>query len=164
MTSLRESVRRMFQKAQPLPAGTYHFQAPPQDPRNFRLHLRLEKDGSGILIINAATILHLNATAAEYAYHLVKQTPKEEAVRQISKRYFVTWSQASQDYQDFIERVETLIDVPDLDPEMFLGFDRSEVNSSILSAPLRLDCALTYRLPDGVDPSLAPTKRVQIAS
>jgi hypothetical protein len=160
MTSLRESVRRMFQKAQPLPAGTYHFQAPPQDPRNFRLHLRLEKDGRALLIVNAATILHLNATAAEYAYHMVKQTPKDEAVRQISKRYFVTRDQAAQDYQDFVERVETVIDVPDLDPEMFLGFERQDVHATDLSAPLRLDCALTYRLPEGVDPSLAPTKRV----
>lgn len=161
MTSLRESVRRMFQKAQPLPAGTYHFQAPPQDPRNFRLHLRLEKDGSGILIINAATVLHLNSTAAEYAYHMVKQTPQDVAVREISKRYFVTRDQAAQDYQDFVERVETVIDVPDLDPEMFLGFERTDVHSAGLSAPLRLDCALTYRLPEGVDPSLAPTKRVE---
>lgn len=160
MTSVRESIRRMFQKAQPLPAGTYHYQAPPEDPRNFRLHLRLEKDGSGILIVNAATILHLNATAAEYAYHLVQQTPKDEAVRKISKRYFVTIQRAAQDYQDFVERVEAVIDMPDLDPEMFLGFDRAEVHSSNLSAPLRLDCALTYRLPEGVDPSLAPTKRV----
>jgi hypothetical protein len=160
MTSLRESIHRMFQKAQPLPAGTYHFQAPPEDPRNFRLHLRLEKDGSGILIVNAATILHLNATAAEYAYHMVQQTPKDEAVRQISKRYFVTRDQAAQDYQDFVERVETVIDMPDLDPEMFLGFERQEVHATALSAPLRLDCALTYRLPEGVDPALAPTKRV----
>jgi MoaA/NifB/PqqE/SkfB family radical SAM enzyme len=29
-----------------------------------------------------------------------------------------------------------------------------------LTAPLRLDCALTYRLPAGADASLAPTKRV----
>ena len=160
MTSVRESIRRMFQKAQPLPAGIYHYQAPPEDPRNFRLHLRLEKDGSGILVVNAATILHLNATAAEYAYHLINQTPKEEAIRQISKRYFVTNARAAQDYQDFVERVETVINVPDLDPEMYLDFSRTALHSTDLSAPFRLDCALTYRLPEGVDSSYAPTKRV----
>lgn len=160
MTSIRESVRRMFQKAQPLPAGIYHYQAPPEDPRNFRMHLRLEKDGNGVLVVNAATVLHLNTTAAEYAYYLINQTPKDEAVRQISKRYFVTRDRAAQDYQDFVERVETVIDVPDLDPEMYLDFNRTELHSTELSAPFRLDCALTYRLPEGVDPSFAPTKRV----
>lgn len=160
MTSIRESIRRMFQKAQPLPAGIYHYQSPPEDPRNFRLHLRLEKDGTGILIVNAATILHLNPTAAEYAYYLVNQVPKEEAVRQISKRYLVTNARAAQDYQDFVERIETIIDIPDLDPEMYLGFEHKEIHSSSYSAPLRLDCAITYRLPEGADPSLAPTKRV----
>jgi hypothetical protein len=160
MTSVREFIHRRFQKAQPFPAGIYHYQAPPEDPRNYRLHLRLEKDGSGILVVNAATILHLNATAAEYAYHLVHQTPKEEAVRQISKRYKVTSARAAADYEDLVERIDTIITMPDLDPEMFLGFDRTEINPASLSAPLRLDCALTYRLPSGVDPSLAPSKRV----
>ena len=160
MTSVREYIRRRFQKAQPLPAGIYHYQAPPQDPRNFRLHLRLESDGSGILVVNAATILHLNATAAEYAYHLVQQTPKDEAVRQIAKRYQVTNARAEADYADFVDRVDAVINTNDLDPEMFLDFERSEIHTKDLSAPLRLDCALTYRLPQSADPSLAPTKRV----
>jgi hypothetical protein len=160
MTSVREFVRRRFQKAQPLPAGIYHYQAPPEDPRNYRLHLRLEKDGSGVLVVNAATILHLNVTAAEYAYHMVQGTQKDEAVKQISKRYLVTSARAEADYADFVDRIESIVDTPDLDPEMFLDFERSEINSEDLSAPFRLDCALTYRLPEGADPSLAPTKRV----
>lgn len=160
MTSVREFIRRRFQKAQPLPAGIYHYQAPPQDPRNFRLHLRLEKDGSGILVVNAATILHLNTTASEYAYHLVQQTPKEEAVRQIAKRYLVTSARAEADYADFVDRVDAVINTNDLDPEMFLDFERTDIHAQDLSAPIRLDCALTYRLPDSADPSLAPSKRV----
>ena len=54
----------------------------------YRIHLRLQKDGSGILIVNAATVLQLNPTAAEYAYHFIKGPP-EEAARQISARYRV---------------------------------------------------------------------------
>ncbi|MCK7482054.1 MAG: hypothetical protein M0C28_36560 [Candidatus Moduliflexus flocculans] len=42
------------------------------------MHLRLQQDGSGILIINASTILQLNPTAAEYAFHFIKGT---DAVR-----------------------------------------------------------------------------------
>ncbi|MFO7624726.1 MAG: hypothetical protein R6V73_10270, partial [Anaerolineales bacterium] len=71
MTSIRENIRRLFEPSQPLPPGTYHYQAPPEDPDDYRLHLRLEPDGTGLLIINASTVLHLNQTAAEYAYYLV---------------------------------------------------------------------------------------------
>src|SRR5512141_1848607 len=57
-----------FSKVTSLPEGLYHLQAAPQDQTPYRVHLRLRKDGTGILIINAATLLHLNATAAEYVY------------------------------------------------------------------------------------------------
>jgi MoaA/NifB/PqqE/SkfB family radical SAM enzyme len=36
-----------------------------------------------------------------------------------------------------------------------------QLNSAELSAPLRLDCALTYRLSAGNDPIIAPSKRVE---
>lgn len=161
MTSVREAIRRLFAPPQPLPAGSYHYQAPPNAPRPYRLHLRLETDGSGLLIVNAATVLHLNRTAAEYAYHLVQRTPEEEAARQIARRYRVGWQKALQDLRDISQRIQTLIETPDLDPETFLGFDRTDPYSARLSAPLRLDCALTYRLPPGVAADLAPMKRVE---
>jgi len=44
---------------------------------------------------------------------------------------------------------------------MYLDFDRQAPYSQSISAPYRLDCALTYRLPPGVNPELAPTKRVE---
>jgi hypothetical protein len=143
----------------PLPAGTHTFQSGPDEPP-YRLHLRLLKDGSGILIVNAATVLHLNATAAEYAAHMMKGTSPEETARQISKRYRISQAEAQKDYMDLRDRVQTLIHTPDLDPTTFLDFERVAPHSLELTAPLRLDCALTYRLPAGSDASLAPTKRV----
>ena len=44
-----------FSKVQPLPAGTHHLQAT-QNERPYRVHLRLQNDGSGILILNASAI------------------------------------------------------------------------------------------------------------
>jgi MoaA/NifB/PqqE/SkfB family radical SAM enzyme len=41
-----------------------------------------------------------------------------------------------------------------------MEFDRVAPHSQPLSAPLRLDCALTYRLPPGTQAEYAPTKRV----
>ena len=147
------------QAHKPLPAETHTFQSGPDEPA-YRLHLRLQKDGSGILIVNAATVLHLNATAAEYAYHMMKGTSPEEASKQISRRYHISQSEAQKHYIDFRDRVQTMIHIPDLDPTTYLDFERVAPHSQELTAPLRLDCAITYRLPAGTKAEYAPTKRV----
>jgi hypothetical protein len=148
-----------FAKVQPLPAGVYHKQDV-QDNKPYRVHLRLGPDGSGIFILNASTVLQLNATAAEYAYHFIRGTDFEEAVKQIASRYRVSKEVARQDYEDFLDRIETLISTPDLDPVSFLDFERIAPHSAELTSPLRLDCALTYRLRADSNAEYAPTKRV----
>jgi len=149
-----------FTNVKPQPEGTHHMQSAPEDGDPYRLHLRLRKDGSGTLVVNAATILHLNPTATEYAYHFIKGTPPEEAAKEVSKRYHISKSAALKDFQDFGERIYTLIDMPDLDPISYLNFDRVAPHSADLSAPVRLDCALTYKLPPKTKAEYAPTKRV----
>ncbi len=144
-----------------LPAGIYHYQSPADDPRNYRLHLRIDPNGEGMLIINASTILHLNQTAAEYAYHLVNRMPADQIAEQVSARYRVSRDKAMKDYQAFQEKIETLINTPDLDPISYLDMDRQAPYSGELSAPYRLDCALTYRLPVGAPAQAAPAKRVE---
>ena len=160
MSSIFEPIRRLLTPVKPLSPGIFHYQAPPEAPVQYRLHLRLEPDGTGLLIVNASTILHLNQTAAEFAYHLVKQTPEPQMAKEISGRYRVGRQQALDDFRILNDRILTLIHTPDLDPEMFLDFERSAPHSKKLSAPYRLDCALTYRLPGSADENLAPTKRV----
>jgi hypothetical protein len=161
MSSIIESVKHLFTRALPLPPGIYHFQAPPEAPIPYRLHLRLEPDGSGLLIVNASTILHLNQTAAELAYHLVIQTKAEQVELEIADRYRVSREQARQDYKELKDRILTLINTNDLDPEMFLDFERSAPHTHKISAPYRLDCALTYRLPAGAsNDSLVPPKHI----
>lgn len=160
MPNIIEAFRRLLTPVEPLPPGIYHYQAPSDAAIPYRLHLRLEPDGSGLLIVNASTILHLNQTAAELAYHLVKQTPEEQLVDEISKRYRVKRERIREDYQQLQDRLYTLIHTPDLDPEMFLDFERTTPHSQKVSAPYRLDCALTYRLLGKYDDSITPTKRV----
>ena len=89
MANIVERIKKQFEPHKPLPAGMYHYQSPPDNPLNYRLHLRLESDGKGILVVNASTVLHLNETAAEYAYYLVNGTTKEEALKEIKRRYNV---------------------------------------------------------------------------
>ena len=148
-----------FKKVQPLSEGLYHMQAP-ADQKPLRIHLRVLKDGAGLLILNASTVLHLNPTAAEYAYHFIKGAAPEDAAKEIASRYRITRVQALEDYNEFADRIQTLIETPDLDPVSFLDFERVAPHSADLTAPLRLDCALTYRVPSGTQPDVAPAKRV----
>ncbi len=160
MTALLKPFQRLFTPLHPIPAGIYHYQSPPDDPRNYRLHLRMEAHGGGVLIVNAATILHLNQTAAEYAYYFVQNTPVDEAARLMAARYHVSEDHARQDYLDLVERVQILANTPDLDPVTYLDFERQKPFSGEISAPYRLDCALTYRLPADEAPDAAPIERV----
>ena len=162
MPSLLNNVRSFFgSQAKPFPPGSYSYTSPPEDPRNYRLHLRIEPDGGGLLIVNAATVLHLNQTAAEYAYYMVQNLGPDQAVEQITARYQVSAAQARQDYTDFLDQIQTLVETPDLDPVTYLGFDRQEPFSGFLSAPLRLDLALTYRLPADLEAADAPAERAK---
>jgi len=161
MESIRNTFRNIINPRQTIPPGVYHYQSPQDDPRNYRLHLRVESDGSGILIVNASTVLHLNRTATEYAYHLVQNHPVEEAAQAVVKRYQVGREEARRDYTDFIERINTLINTPDLDPVTFLGFERQPPFTGQITAPYRLDCAITYKLPVEEAPDSAPTDRVE---
>jgi len=158
LTRLLARKKRTFPSQPPKP-GMYHYQAPPDDPRNYRLHLRVEEDGRGVLIVNAATVLHLNETATEYAYYFIHNLSAEQVAREMARRYRVEQARAAQDYRDFTERVLTMIEMPDLDPVTFLDIERHPPLSGKLSAPYRLDLALTYRLPETADATAAPLAR-----
>ena len=114
-----------------------------------------------MLVVNGSTVVHLNQTAAEYTYHLIKSTPADEAARSVSQRYGIDRAQAQGDYQALTDRIRTLVEVPDLDPVTYLDFDRDEMYSGESSAPYRLDCALTYRLPETGYARYAPVDRVK---
>jgi organic radical activating enzyme len=160
MSDIIQSIRNLFKPAKPIAPGIYHFQAPPDDPRNYRLHLRVEADGSGVLIVNAATVLHLNHTATEYAFYLIQNLSPDQVAQDMANRYHVESAEARKDYEDLTARIMTLINTPDLDPVTFLDFERHEPFSGALSAPYRLDCALTYRLTGAGQENAAPVERV----
>ncbi len=151
MNRFRDRLRNAFsgEKALPLEAGMYSYLAPISDPLNYRMHLRVEPGGAGLLILQASTVLHLNQSATEFAYHLLQRTPEAQVAEKFAHRYRVSEKTAMRDFQDFKERIETLIESPDLDPVSFLELERTRPYSEALGAPYRLDCALTYKLPEG---------------
>lgn len=161
MKSIRKMIEKFYPTAHPLEAGVFQYQAPPTAAFPYRLHLRIEPDGTGLLIVNASTVLHLNQTAVEFAHSFISQVPEEEAINQIIKRYNVDREQIAIDYHEFVDRLHILIETPDLDPVTYLDFERMEPYAGAISAPYRLDCALTYRLSDENGIGAAPTERVK---
>jgi organic radical activating enzyme len=151
----------LFPTISPLPAGIYHYKTPLEDEENIRYHLRLEPDATGLLIINASTVLHLNQTAAEFAYYIIQQEKDDTIVALVSKRYRAPKDQVQTDLNQFKEQIDALIHVTDLDPVTFFGLDRVNPYSLDISAPYRMDIALTYQSNSEESARVAPTDRVK---
>jgi MoaA/NifB/PqqE/SkfB family radical SAM enzyme len=86
---------------------------------------------------------------------------EKDVVSEMVKRYRILPEQVLEDFSAFTGRLESLLLTPDLDPESFLDMDRIELHQDQLSAPLRLDCALTYQVPEEGSTLFAPVDRVK---
>ena len=146
--SLLETINSWFTPVEPLPQGILHYQTPPDAAQQYRLHLRVEGDGRGLLVVNAATVLHLNQTAAEYARLLIQGAGEEEAARAMARRYRVSRVTARDDYRRLRDHIVTLATSTDLCPVTYLDLERVAPFSAETSAPYRVDLALTYRMDD----------------
>jgi organic radical activating enzyme len=160
MNTFQKIKEYFFPTIIPLPAGMYHYQSPQENEANLRYHLRMEEDGSGLLILNASTVLHLNQTAAEYAYYMILGESDKEIAIKIAKRYRVAKVQAEADYDSFKNQINGLLTSTDLDPVTFFGFDRINPYSANISAPYRMDLALTYQSDAEISKHVAPVSRV----
>jgi MoaA/NifB/PqqE/SkfB family radical SAM enzyme len=144
--SLREKLQSWFAPARPLSREILHYQTPPDASQQYRLHLRVEEDGRGLLVINAATVLHLNQTATEYARLLIQGADEEEAASTMARRYRVSRATARDDYRRLSDHISILATSTDLCPVTYLDMERVEPFSAETSAPYRVDLALTYRV------------------
>ena len=107
MDSVMEWFNRKSKARSPDP-GVYHYRREKQDEKS-RLHLRIDPDGHGTLIVNANRILHLNPTAALMAYFVLEGTPDQEAVRLIRREYHVDETQARTDLGAIRAQLEELV-------------------------------------------------------
>ena len=137
--------KRMFSKqaAQlPLESGFHAYHSPMDDPEPYRLHLRIEPDGRGVLIVNASSVLHLNQTATEFAYYLIKGKQDAEITRLVSERFSAPTETIAADVTSFHQQLLTFIRKTDQEPIANFGFEPYSQFEDI-SAPYRLDCCLT---------------------
>lgn len=127
----------------PPTTGVYHFLRESPEEKN-RLHLRIDPDGTGTLLINASRIFHFNPSAASMAYYFLNQVPQEVAIRQICKSFQISKVDASKDYDAFSRQLEQLF-LPDVCPICDLVIETTAPFSNRPSAPYRMDLAITYR-------------------
>jgi organic radical activating enzyme len=153
-----QAIKSLFTKSQPLSEGFHVYHSDPNDSQQYRLHLRIEPNGRGLLVVNASTVLHLNQTATEFVYQMIQGNDDDQIIKNVSKRYIVDKNQIMEDLMKIKEQIFSLINSVDLDPVSYLDMER-EIPYSELSRPLRLDCALTYQI-EGDDISSTPLDRV----
>lgn len=110
-----------------------------------RVHLRLEQDGSGTLLVNASQVFHLNPTAALMARLILAGTEETQAVATVADHYRVSTPQAQADYAALRRQLEDLVRPDALCPICDLQLEVRPPFSSRPSAPYRMDLALTYR-------------------
>ena len=130
--------------ASPQLPGLYH-SARQSDGEKSRVHLRLDPDGYGTLIVNANRVLHLNPTAALMAYLVLEEADEKRAVGEIRRQYRVSTVQARADLASIRSQIAELIHPDGACPIHELDLDTTMPFSARPSAPYRMDLALTYR-------------------
>ncbi|MDO9299799.1 MAG: radical SAM protein [Anaerolineales bacterium] len=125
-------------------SGLFHYVRETANEKS-RIHLRIDPDGTGTLIVNASSVMHLNPTAALMAYLILEEVDEAQAVKTIHQKYRVSKAQANKDISEFRIQISELLNpdgvclIHDLDLETTMPF------SARPSAPYRMDLAVTYR-------------------
>jgi radical SAM protein with 4Fe4S-binding SPASM domain len=131
-------------KIAPPSPGLYHYQYQGEG-ENSRVHLRIEEDHRGILLVNASRVLHLNESAAFMAFLALQKVTADQAVKSLRNTYSISSSQARYDYAQFSDQLLELIRPDGACPIHDLELDITAPFSARPSAPYRMDLALTYR-------------------
>ena len=125
-------------------SGLYHYTRE-TDYEKSRIHLRIDADGHGTLIVNANSVMHFNPTATFMAWMILEGKSDDEIVRSVSKKWKVESRQLANDLSSFHFQFDELLHpdgacaIHDLEIESLMPF------SARPSAPYRMDLAVTYR-------------------
>lgn len=128
----------------PLKPGLYSYEYHTETEHS-RIHLRIEEDLSGILLVNASRVFHLNPSAAWMAYLFLENVPPQKAVRVLHSHFGASRNTLDHDYTQFAAQLQEVIrpegacPIHDLDLEITAPFHQPP------TAPYRTDLALTYR-------------------
>ncbi len=142
--SLVNKFNQRFKKEFSLSTGLYHYLREREDEK-MRLHLRIDADGSGLLIANANRVVHLNPSAVSMAYLYLEGHTPESAARVLRQQFDISTADVVQDFLAFTSQLEDLISPNGGCPVCELSLETMAPFSATPSAPYRMDLALTYR-------------------
>jgi len=144
-SSLSGLIGRHKSSADDLPRpGLYHYRRETNGEKT-RIHLRLDPDGQGLLMVNASRVFHMNPTAAFMVYLSLKGLSEKQAENIMRRRYRVSHHQAHADYMQIAAQLDQLIRPDGACPICELDLETTAPFSARPSAPYRMDLAITYR-------------------
>ncbi len=130
--------------AQALSPGMYHYSGSHAFGAK-RLHLRVEADGSAVLMIDAYRIVHLNPTAALMVKQDLDGHEEKAAVARLAAHLRMPGPRVRRDYRATLAKIDRLVRRDDLCPVSFFDVQTIDAFQTPVSAPYRMDLALTYR-------------------
>jgi len=136
-------LHRIFRSPK-IPEGRYTYRGKGKFA-GLALQLRIEAGGGGVMVINAHTVLFLNETAAAFAYFFMQGMPSDAVLKKVRRIYRVNSATARKDYDKLVYAISTLAKTEEICPISFLDVKTVEPFTQPLSAPLRMDLALTFR-------------------
>ncbi len=125
-------------------AGLHHFRRG-ADQDKTRLHLRVDPDGSGTLVINASSILHLNQTASLIAYYHLGGLDPAAIVDKVAQVFEISPDEALDHIHLITADLESFIQADGNPVQTYSGVEINAPYSHHPSSPYRMDLALTYR-------------------
>jgi len=90
-------------------SGIYHFEHQKDHSKN-RIHLRVENDGNGLLLVNAARAYHLNPSATAIAYWKLSGRTENEIFNSLTHYFEITDNQMVDDAKSFLSQMEVITD------------------------------------------------------
>ncbi len=122
----------------------YHYLREADQERS-RVHLRIDPDGTGTLIVNASRVMYLNPTATLMAYLSLEGRTHTEILNGLVSKYKVNRKTALSDIRAFDTQFTDLLRPDGACPIHELDLETLAPFSTRPTAPYRMDLAVTYR-------------------
>ena len=142
-----EQLRSQLRDKKPetfIPAGMRHY-VRTNGVERAQIHLRVEADGSGVLLVNASRVYHLNPSACAMAYAYLEDQSAEKAAKMLSNAFQVSRQAVAYDIQRFFAYMDEISRPDGACPICDLELDTIPPFTKRPSAPYRMDLAITYR-------------------
>jgi radical SAM protein with 4Fe4S-binding SPASM domain len=143
VVSLRDRLRDLVSPPEPVAPGLYHYRRELAG-REMRLHLRVDPDRRGLLVVDASAVLHLNPTATELMKHVLDGRDEADAVARVLRVYRGDAGDVRRDHAAVLDLVRQLETSEDACPVARVDLPFVQPFGRVLPAPYRADLALTY--------------------